>query len=43
MDNDHEQAKYAANHYQAPRDLMRALILFSDRADFAVREQAQTD
>lgn len=41
--HDEKQTEHAANHHQTPWHLMRALVFFSHRSDFRVREHAEGD
>lgn len=38
MDDDQKEAEHTANHHHAPRHLVRALVLLSNRSHFRLRE-----
>lgn len=43
MNNDHEYAKYAADHHQSPGHLVRALIFLTHGAEFGLCKHTETD
>ena len=43
MNHHHENTKYAADHDQTPRDLMRALVFLAYRAQFGLCENSKSD
>lgn len=43
VNHDQEQAEYAANHQQAPRHLMRALVLLADCAELRMRKHTASN